>query len=167
MRDMIQRSKQRGFTIVELLIVIVIIGILAAIVIVAYNGITQRGRDSQRLSDMKSIEKALELYHADNGGYPTCNNTVYNAGDALSVCSMDSIKNSLVPKYIAKLPVDPTNSGSDVYKYAVGYKKNTATTFNDYKTDNYITGMKLESVSTVVGGWTTPPYYTYLGGSNN
>ena len=62
--------KQYGFTIVELLIVIVVIGILAAITIVAYNGIQQRGRDSQRLSDVKTIAKALELYYADEGRFP-------------------------------------------------------------------------------------------------
>ncbi len=58
-----------GFTIVELLIVIVVIAILAAISIVAYNGIQQRARDSQRSAEMASIEKALQLYYIDNGGW--------------------------------------------------------------------------------------------------
>lgn len=57
----------RGFTIVELLIVIVVIGILAAITIVAYNGIQQRGRDAQRKNDVAAIVKALGLYEVDNG----------------------------------------------------------------------------------------------------
>ena len=47
--------KQRGFTIVELLIVIVVIGVLAAITIVAYNGIQSRARDSARVSDINAI----------------------------------------------------------------------------------------------------------------
>jgi prepilin-type N-terminal cleavage/methylation domain-containing protein len=64
-------AKQTGFTIVELLIVIVVIGILAAITIVAYNGIQQRGRDAQRKSDLVQIAKALELYRVDKGGYPS------------------------------------------------------------------------------------------------
>ena len=54
----------------ELLIVIVVIGILAAITIVAYNGMQQRARDTQRESDIKVLTKALELYYIDNGRYP-------------------------------------------------------------------------------------------------
>lgn len=61
---------QKGFTIVELLIVIVVIGILAAITIVAYNGIQQRARDSQRKTDIVALTKALELYYIDKGEYP-------------------------------------------------------------------------------------------------
>ena len=60
-----------GFTIVELLIVIVVIAILAAITIVAYNGIQNRARDAQRLSDITAIAKALESYKAQTGSYPT------------------------------------------------------------------------------------------------
>lgn len=64
-------KQQNGFTIVELLIVIVVIGILAAITIVAYNGLQQRGRDTQRKSDLSQITKALHLYKIDNGSYPS------------------------------------------------------------------------------------------------
>lgn len=66
---MFNNYKQKGFTIVELLIVIVVIGILAAITIVAYNGIQQRGRDAQRKSDLVAITKALHLYNTDNGNF--------------------------------------------------------------------------------------------------
>ena len=65
------RTKQNGFTIVELLIVIVVIGILAAITIVAFNGVQARARDSERVSEIKSIHKKLEIYHAEKGYYPT------------------------------------------------------------------------------------------------
>jgi len=61
---------RKGFTIVELLIVIVVIAILAAITIVAYNGIQLRTRDTIRINDLKSIQKAVELYKAENGQYP-------------------------------------------------------------------------------------------------
>ena len=59
-----------GFTIVELLIVIVVIAILAAITIVAYNGIQARARDTARIEKVTAIAKAIELYQADNGRYP-------------------------------------------------------------------------------------------------
>jgi len=60
-------ARLRGFTIVELLIVIVVIGILAAITIVAYNGIQARARDNIRINDLSEIAKSLQLYAIDKG----------------------------------------------------------------------------------------------------
>lgn len=64
-----QRS-QKGFTIVELLIVIVVIGILAAITIVAYSGIQNRANDTAVQSDLGNLAKKFELYKVDYGSYP-------------------------------------------------------------------------------------------------
>ena len=92
------KDKQSGFTIVELLIVIVIIGILAAITIVAYGGIQQRARDAQRQSDLAHMAEAMLMYNQDtsdwvsvgggdatgngwfNGGSPTVLKTLQDAG---------------------------------------------------------------------------------------
>ncbi len=63
-------TKQKGFTIVELLIVIVVIAILAAISIVAFTGIQQRGRDSERASDVSNIVKSLTAYTTDGKAWP-------------------------------------------------------------------------------------------------
>lgn len=60
-----------GFTIVELLVVIVVIGILAAITIVAYNGIQERARKANLISAVKAYNTNLNLYYVDNGKYPT------------------------------------------------------------------------------------------------
>lgn len=62
---------KKGFTIVELLIVIVVIGILAAISIVAYTGIQQQARDSERATDMAALQKMVEAYYVNHGQYPT------------------------------------------------------------------------------------------------
>ena len=62
-----------GFTIVELLIVIVVIGILAAITVVAYNGIQIRARDNIRKSDIAVLVKAIELFRTDYGEAPPAN----------------------------------------------------------------------------------------------
>jgi general secretion pathway protein G len=64
-------SKTRsGFTIVELLVVIVVIAILAAITVVAYNGIQDRAEASKTASAIQAYKKALTLYKIDNGSYP-------------------------------------------------------------------------------------------------
>lgn len=68
------KRKQSGFTIVELLIVIVVIGILAAIVITTFTGVQKKGRDADRKSDINAIYSQVEVYFAENGKYPTLAN---------------------------------------------------------------------------------------------
>lgn len=161
-------KKQKGFTIIELLIVIVVIAILAAVSIVAYNGIQQRARDSERQSEMQTIEKALALYYIDNGGYPDCAGGTYVPGATRGACNLPTLASVLVPKYISSIPLDPINIGNDVYRYAVGYQKQSSNTYTGNFSNNYITGMRLETqVGNVNVGWVSPAYYNYLGGSNN
>lgn len=63
-------KKQSGFTIVELLIVIIVIGILAALVLNTFQGVQARARDTERRTDINSIATQLEAYYADFGHYP-------------------------------------------------------------------------------------------------
>ncbi len=63
-------KKQRGFTIVELLIVIVVIGILATLVIVTFTGIQQRARDTARKTDINAVNGHLAKFYTDNGHFP-------------------------------------------------------------------------------------------------
>lgn len=64
-----KHNKNSGFTIVELLIVIVVISILATITFVAFNGIQARSRDTIRNNDLAQLSKAIKLYSVDNGNY--------------------------------------------------------------------------------------------------
>lgn len=65
------KQKSKGFTIVELLIVIVVIAILATLVIVTFTGIQQKARDSKRETDIDALDSHLEAFYANNGYYPT------------------------------------------------------------------------------------------------
>jgi prepilin-type N-terminal cleavage/methylation domain-containing protein len=104
----ILNSKQQGFTIVELLIVIVIIGILAAITIVAYNGIQQRAISSSLQSDLNNAAKMLKLYQVDYGAYPTSiDPATYCPTPAdTNYCLKASAGNSLV-NYSANNAINP------------------------------------------------------------
>lgn len=64
-------TRLQGFTLVELLIVIVIIAIVAAITVVAYNGIQNRANDSAVQSDIRGFAQVIELMNSRDGSYPT------------------------------------------------------------------------------------------------
>lgn len=65
------KKRQGGFTIVELLIVIVVIGILATLVIVTFTGIQKKARDSQRQTDINAVNSQLAAFYTDKGYYPS------------------------------------------------------------------------------------------------
>jgi len=77
---LVGKKRASGFTIVELLVVIVIIGILAAIVIVAYTGITDSAKRVSAASQMKQWEKLFETYRAQEGGLPSLADGYYCLG---------------------------------------------------------------------------------------
>jgi prepilin-type N-terminal cleavage/methylation domain-containing protein len=108
----------RGFTIVELLIVIAIIAILAAIVIVAYNGIQGRARNSARISDITAVRRSIEAYYAQNGEYPkttTNSKANWHAADVRTddSCTNGSSQADWIPG-ISGLPQSNPIGGSGV-----------------------------------------------------
>lgn len=76
------KNKSQGFTIVELLIVVVVIAILAAITIVSYNGITNKANASAAKSTAAALQKKVELYQADKGRYPISLAEISTASDS-------------------------------------------------------------------------------------
>lgn len=76
---MLGRMFQKGFTIVELLVVIVVIAILAAIGIVSYNGITSRAKATQGAAIARQVADAIELWGTLQGSYPTYGQLVTNS----------------------------------------------------------------------------------------
>lgn len=78
-------KQHKGFTIVELLIVIVVVGILAAIVIVAYNGVQNRANDAAVQSDLNNMAKAMQSYDVLNGAYPDITDSAVRTSLGLKV----------------------------------------------------------------------------------
>ena len=101
--------RQKGFTIVELLIVIVVIAILAAITIVAFNGIQTRAFNSRVQSDIKNVQKLVEAYNALNGNYPSTGGLSTIRTD--DNCTGGTSQVDWVPGVTETLPQSAANSG--------------------------------------------------------
>lgn len=110
---------KKGFTLIEILIVIMIIGILSGVLFSVLNvkGLRQKTRDSQRISDLKKMQTALELYFADYRTYPVSDGWTHISGS-------DEVSDALSGGgYINKMPTDPsfTSGGEDGCSSQVGY----------------------------------------------
>lgn len=119
---MIKKSKinQNGFTMIELLIVIVIMGILSAIGLGTFNSSQLKARDSKRKTDIRAISDALEVYYNDFGSYPLSDGTGGFVG-----CGIDANSETCGPGdlwqnetngtvYMVQVPSDPSDG---VYYY--------------------------------------------------
>ena len=102
----------KGFTLVELLIVIGVLGVLAATLIMTVNPIEQikKSSDSTRKSDLAQIKRALDLYYDDNGRYPASSADFKITNGASSVAW-----GSAWQPYMNKLPKDPSSKNSYLY----------------------------------------------------
>ena len=77
------KRKVRGFTIIELLVVLAVIAVLSSIAIVRFSSVQASGRDSKRLSDVSQIQKALGLYQIDNRFFPVQTSPIEITGKIL------------------------------------------------------------------------------------
>ena len=171
------KKSRSGFTIIELLIVIVVIAILAAITVVAYNGIQQRARDSRRKADMALLQKALDMYYLDNGTFPASTGAVSPNGawSSSGDSSWANLATALKP-YISSLPSDPINTANVTssdsalyssnttkfnYSYYSGYSSYCSSAHRDKQM--YIIGYRMEGAQNnqLIGDCTTNPIGPY------
>ena len=116
------KSKNSGFTLIELLIVISIISLLASVILSSLSTARMNARDAKRISDIRQIRIALELYKSTNGDYPEYAGWASNQ----EVTGWAILQTALSP-YMPKLPIDPVDNGpnpyvTDVYAYAYRYE---------------------------------------------
>lgn len=105
--------RERGFTLIEMLVVVAIMAILTSVASVNFIGTRQRGRDSQRKSNLRQIQSALELYRADQGVYP--------ATASFPACNGQLVSGTTV--YMQRVPCDP--QGGNYQYQAPGAAPNT------------------------------------------
>ena len=119
-----QRANE-GFTIIELLIAVIVIGILAGLGVVSYNGVQNRAKDVRTEDAYAKISDALEFYYIKNKEYPAvCPN-----GDNMG-CYFDAVGPALVPKYMSKLPdAYPSVYDAGVFSYVRGTSGQTYAIF--------------------------------------
>ena len=104
-------SKQGGFTLLELLIVIVIIGILALLIIPNITSAPKKARDTKRKTDVTTLRKGLEEYFVNNNVYPA---------------ALTDLTSGSAP-IVKTLPTDPKNASPYVYSYTPANSNTTYT----------------------------------------
>ena len=126
--------KITAFTLIEMLIVIVIIGILAAALIPRLQSIQSRARDVKRKTDLKQIYNANEIYQMDRWVYPHSGYWIFSS-------TPSTWMTWLIGTYLSSVPIDPINNGVspfDTWYYAYRY-------LNVYGEWYYTMGAQLEN----------------------
>ncbi|MBI2989665.1 MAG: type II secretion system protein GspG [Candidatus Magasanikbacteria bacterium] len=109
-------KKRQGFTLIELLVVIAIIALLSTLAVVALGSARKKANDAKRLSDIKQMQTALELYYTDNNEYPTTTASGVTLGSASTACLNTSgfATANCADPFMGQVPSDP---GNNAYTY--------------------------------------------------
>lgn len=108
------KNNRSGFTIVELLIVIIVIGILTGLIVTTFSDFKRKSRNTERQNDIKYVQQAVENYYAQNEKYPTFDNLNDSAWRVKNIKTLgaDELQDpSAVDAKLSKTPV------ANVYSY--------------------------------------------------
>ena len=141
-------SQRKGFTLIEILIVVAIIAILASVVLVGLGPTQQSGRDARRISDLKEIQNGLELFYNKCGFYPGLVDSSGACTAGTPGTTWDDLATALTSSStdigVGTVPNDPSSNRS--YGYDVP---------ND--STSYVLGAALENANNSVLNGYTPP----------
>lgn len=118
---------KKGFTLIELLVVIAIIGLLSTLAVVALGSARQKARDAKRVSDLKQVQTALELYYTDKNAYPAGAGVVLGSANVacLDGTGFTTVALCAKPIYMGLIQKDPLDAQS--YTYTLGADAYTVT----------------------------------------
>lgn len=136
---------QSGFTIVELLIVIVVIGILAALVITTFTGIQQKARNTERTTDIKALHGQVEAFYAQKGYYPSLTNLNDSSWRSTNMKGLDqeALKDPKGSGYTLA-----TTSSATSYSYEVANSSNASCESDNTTCATYMLTATLEGGGT-------------------
>ncbi|TAK05568.1 prepilin-type N-terminal cleavage/methylation domain-containing protein [Patescibacteria group bacterium] len=124
------KQSHKGFTLIELLVVIAIIGLLSTLAVVALNSAREKSRDAKRVSDVKQIQTALELYYSDNQQYPdaaagsvigTAAGLTRLDGDGFGAAATEPVYMGLMPRDPQSPTINYTYTRNSVTSYTLGF----------------------------------------------
>jgi prepilin-type N-terminal cleavage/methylation domain-containing protein len=127
------KKQRQGFTLIEIMIVIAIIAILASAVLIGLGSTQKAGRDSRRISDLRQVQTALELYHNDKATYPIETTWAAMANDLMTDTNIS----------VGTIPNDPNPGATYYYTNVAGGQ-------------DYVIGAQLETGSQVFNGYVVP-----------
>ena len=134
-------NNKKGFTLIEILIVVAIIAILASVVLIGLGPTQRAGRDARRISDLRSVQNGLELYYNKCGYYPgaaaCANSNAITGGAVTSNASWNAMKASLTGSAIGITTVPDDPNTANHYQYGSGGAGNSS----------YVIGGQLEDTS--------------------
>jgi len=121
----IKYSNSRGFTLIEMMVVLLVVGVLAGIVLVNMFDVTKGGRDEKRVNDLELLKLGFRLYVEEYGTYPDCTGGIQIevGGSTItggsSSCADGTQMQAFLNSYFSgsRLPADPKGPGSNDYYY--------------------------------------------------
>jgi prepilin-type N-terminal cleavage/methylation domain-containing protein len=131
------KNNNKGFTLMELLIVVAIIGLLASMILVGLSSFRTRGRDARRVADVKQVQNGLEIYYAKENKYPDVQSSGVPGTESAAV-GWDEMSSKIFEAGIgiSQIPQDPLG---DAYSYAYAGDPGDLT-----NPQSYIIAVKLE-----------------------
>lgn len=116
------KRKKIGFTLIELIVVIAIIGLLSTVGLVALKSAREKSRDTKRIADIKTIETALELFYSTYNRYPdNVNDGISTEGEVVGDGA--GVFETVIEPFLQEVPGDPLYDGTfdEVADYFYAY----------------------------------------------